>query len=92
MYQSASLDVIEKAIFSIERQGGRNMHLFCLESYNRIVSDVFLHFSAELIMSRYINTQYEEKYLTFQRNILDIFKYHHTVLVVFRNRMFLVVS
>lgn len=66
------------------------MHLFCLESYNRVVSDVFLPFSQELIMSRYINTQYE--YLTFQRNILDISNYHHTVLVVFRNRMFLVVS
>lgn len=68
------------------------MHLFCLESYNRVASDVFLPFSQELIMSRYINTQYEEKYLTFQRNILDISNYHHTVLVVFCNRMFLVVG
>lgn len=62
---------------------------FCYLMY---VSDVFLYFSEELIMSRYINTQYEEKYLTFQRNILDTFNCFQTVLAVCCNRALLVVS
>lgn len=62
---------------------------FC---YLMHVSDVFLYFSEELIMSRYINTQYEEKYLTFQRNILDTFNCFQTVLAVCCNRALLVVS
>lgn len=44
------------------------MHITFLELYDEIVSEyISQFFSEKLIMSRYINTQYEEKYLTFQR-------------------------
>lgn len=57
LYHFASLDVVEKTVFSLERQGARNMHCDAfLELYNKIVSEVFLHFSEELVVSRYINT------------------------------------
>lgn len=58
------------------------MYFAFLESYNKIVSHVFLHFSEELIMSKCTNTQDEEKNLTFRRNVLDTFN-ASIVLVVF---------